>query len=285
MPMSARIAWISLRADRSACRRTTTEPESTDSRPLMQRSIVDLPEPDGPAMTIASPAPIERSISSSTRLSPKLLRTSASWTSGAAPLALRHGATLRSRPACQRKRWLTPAGGARRRWPRDVARGLLDRRRPDRRRRRRRDPLGRAVVHRPSATRSTTSRARPRPGIGPRASSRRASTSSTSRGRASARDFTPPVEILILDPARDGVLPVADYSALADVLDGRPQRQRGGHGHAAPRGHLRAARGHDGGPVGGVRGRAGRQHRRADRAHDPRRVRDRRRCCWPRGSA
>jgi hypothetical protein len=38
------------------------EPASIVSSPLMQRSIVDLPEPDGPATTIASPRSICRSI-------------------------------------------------------------------------------------------------------------------------------------------------------------------------------------------------------------------------------
>ena len=46
----------------------------------MQRSIVDLPEPDGPAITTTSPRSIVRSMPSSTRLSPKLLRTRSSST-------------------------------------------------------------------------------------------------------------------------------------------------------------------------------------------------------------
>ena len=49
-------------------------PESIFSSALTQRSIVDLPEPEGPAMTMASPRPTFRSIPSSTRLVPKLFR-------------------------------------------------------------------------------------------------------------------------------------------------------------------------------------------------------------------
>ena len=46
----------------------------------MQRRIVDFPEPEGPAITIASPRSTSRSIPSRTRLSPKLLRTCSSVT-------------------------------------------------------------------------------------------------------------------------------------------------------------------------------------------------------------
>ena len=41
----------------------------------MHRSSVDFPEPEGPAITTASPVEIERSMSSKTRWEPKLLRT------------------------------------------------------------------------------------------------------------------------------------------------------------------------------------------------------------------
>src|SRR5829696_9012731 len=66
-------------------------PESIGSSPLMQRSIVDLPDPEGPATTIASPRSILNSIPSRTRLSPKLLRTEASstrWPLAAALLSM-----------------------------------------------------------------------------------------------------------------------------------------------------------------------------------------------------
>ena len=49
----------------------------------MQRRSVDLPEPDGPAITIASPVAIDRSMPSRTRCDPKLLRTS--WISMRCP--------------------------------------------------------------------------------------------------------------------------------------------------------------------------------------------------------
>ena len=41
----------------------------------MQRRSVDFPDPDGPAMTTASPVEIARSIPSRTRWEPKLLLT------------------------------------------------------------------------------------------------------------------------------------------------------------------------------------------------------------------
>ena len=50
----------------------------------MQRSSVDLPEPDGPATTIASPRLMDRSMPSRTRLSPKLLRIPLASTSALA---------------------------------------------------------------------------------------------------------------------------------------------------------------------------------------------------------
>jgi hypothetical protein len=51
-------------------------PESTVSSPLMQRSIVDLPDPETPATTMASPLSMARSIPSRTTFAPKLFRTS-----------------------------------------------------------------------------------------------------------------------------------------------------------------------------------------------------------------
>ena len=84
MPMSARMRPIDFERGSTGRPSKRTLPASTGSRPLMHRSIVDLPEPDGPATTTASPGAIARSMSSSTRLSPKLLRTPLSSTSGAA---------------------------------------------------------------------------------------------------------------------------------------------------------------------------------------------------------
>ena len=74
-------------------------PEVSSSRPAMQRSVVVLPQPDGPSMTNSSPSPISRS-SSSTATVPSgnalcrlLTRTSA--ISAAPPRASR-----RRRGAC-----------------------------------------------------------------------------------------------------------------------------------------------------------------------------------------
>jgi hypothetical protein len=53
-------------------------PESIDSRAFMHLSIVDFPEPDTPATTMASPLLTSRVIPSRTRFAPKLLRTSVS---------------------------------------------------------------------------------------------------------------------------------------------------------------------------------------------------------------
>ena len=50
---------------------TTIEPLVGCSRRLMQRSIVDLPEPEGPRTTTTSPLCTSRSISRRTTLSPK----------------------------------------------------------------------------------------------------------------------------------------------------------------------------------------------------------------------
>src|SRR5215207_4976715 len=80
IPIWARIPWTwrSELSTFSPSKRMV--PESIGSSPLMQRSIVDLPDPEGPATTIASPRSIFSSIPSRTRLSPKLLRTEASST-------------------------------------------------------------------------------------------------------------------------------------------------------------------------------------------------------------
>src|SRR5918999_3863195 len=80
IPISARIRLTSLPARAIDFPSNRTSPSSMPSSPLMQRSIVDFPEPDGPAMTTTSPRSIVRSIPSKTRLSPKLLRTRSSST-------------------------------------------------------------------------------------------------------------------------------------------------------------------------------------------------------------
>ena len=56
-------------------------PESTGSSRFTQRSRVDLPLPLGPMMVSTSPVSTSRSMPSSTRLSPKLLRTASRRTS------------------------------------------------------------------------------------------------------------------------------------------------------------------------------------------------------------
>src|ERR1700730_19271953 len=54
---------------------TVISPASYDSRPLTQRSSVDLPEPDGPMTQTTSPWLTSSEIPSSTRLLPNDLRT------------------------------------------------------------------------------------------------------------------------------------------------------------------------------------------------------------------
>src|SRR5918994_2884381 len=80
IPISERSFAIALPAPSTERPSKRTSPSSTVSRPLMQRNIVDLPEPEGPAMTTTSPRPIDRSIPSRTRFSPKLLRIERSST-------------------------------------------------------------------------------------------------------------------------------------------------------------------------------------------------------------
>ncbi len=80
IPISARMRLTSLPAFASDAPSKRTSPSSIPSRPLMHRSMVDLPDPDGPAITTTSPRSIVRSMPSSTRLSPKLLRTRSSST-------------------------------------------------------------------------------------------------------------------------------------------------------------------------------------------------------------
>src|SRR5215207_11156403 len=62
----------------------------------MQRSIVDLPDPEGPAITIAFPRGTSRSMSSRTRRSPKLLRTRCSETSAPFSLETPDDSTIRA---------------------------------------------------------------------------------------------------------------------------------------------------------------------------------------------
>src|SRR3954454_23250684 len=59
-------------------------PESGISKPAIRRSVVVLPEPEGPSMVKNSPWPISRSTSSTAATSPNCLRSPISATSGGA---------------------------------------------------------------------------------------------------------------------------------------------------------------------------------------------------------
>ena len=107
IPISDRSCASALPAPLTGRPSKRTSPSSTVSRPLMQRSIVDLPDPDGPAMTMTSPRPIDRSIPSRTTFSPNALRIARSSTrrlSSLTPASL----ISRSEPY-----WFDPAGGLR----------------------------------------------------------------------------------------------------------------------------------------------------------------------------
>src|SRR5439155_14240520 len=62
-------------------------PSSGRSKPAIRRSVVVLPEPDGPSSVKNSPAPIARSTPSTAATSPYDLRTPTSSTAGAAGVA------------------------------------------------------------------------------------------------------------------------------------------------------------------------------------------------------
>ena len=66
---------------------TLIRPASMDSNSLMQRSSVDLPEPDGPMRTVTEPGGTTRSMPRSTCSSPKNLCRSLISTLGVAAAA------------------------------------------------------------------------------------------------------------------------------------------------------------------------------------------------------
>jgi len=70
MPMRLRSAWmVGLRLS-TRSPKARTSPPWYDSRPLMQRSTVDLPEPEGPIRHTTSPRSTRRLTPWSTRWSP-----------------------------------------------------------------------------------------------------------------------------------------------------------------------------------------------------------------------
>src|SRR5581483_11242340 len=70
MPTSRRTSSTRRRFGPSSMPSTTISPSWNSSSALMQRISVDLPEPDGPQITMRSPLPTERSMSRSTWKSP-----------------------------------------------------------------------------------------------------------------------------------------------------------------------------------------------------------------------
>src|SRR5690606_17118493 len=75
MPTSLRMASICFRSEVSSTPSTTILPAWCSSSRLMQRMVVDLPEPDGPQSTMRSPWRTERLMSFSTWNSPYHLFT------------------------------------------------------------------------------------------------------------------------------------------------------------------------------------------------------------------
>ena len=73
MPTSRRTSAMRLTSLPSEMPSTTTSPRWNGSSPLMQRSTVDLPEPDGPQITMRSPRRTVRLTSRSTLNSPNHL--------------------------------------------------------------------------------------------------------------------------------------------------------------------------------------------------------------------
>src|SRR5262249_27260368 len=73
MPTSRRTSAMRLTSLPSEMPSTTTSPSWNGSSPLMQRSTVDLPEPEGPQITMRSPRRTVRSTSRSTLNSPNHL--------------------------------------------------------------------------------------------------------------------------------------------------------------------------------------------------------------------
>src|SRR4051794_3153417 len=76
MPTLRRSAFRCTSSSRSCAPATEMEPSVMVSRPLMQRSRVDLPEPLLPIIAMTSPAFTSRLMPFSTSVVPKLLRTS-----------------------------------------------------------------------------------------------------------------------------------------------------------------------------------------------------------------
>src|ERR687896_673841 len=95
---------MDLPAPFTVCPSKRISPESMLSSALMQRSIVDLPDPDGPATTIDSPLSIARVMSSSTRLLPKLLRTWSSSTRCPLERVSMSGRSVLERPKASMRR-------------------------------------------------------------------------------------------------------------------------------------------------------------------------------------
>src|SRR5688572_8740244 len=83
MPTCWRSSRIALASPwRSGWPSTDSAPSSKDSRPLMQRSSVLLPDPLLPMMAMTSPRATVRSMPLSTSLAPKRLRSDWMWTMG-----------------------------------------------------------------------------------------------------------------------------------------------------------------------------------------------------------
>src|SRR5215204_2951600 len=86
MPILRRTASMSTSGSVTSIPPTTTFPEVGSSRRLMQRSRVDLPDPDGPMTQTTSPGSTRTSMPRMTSRRPKYLWRS--WTSMAAPSVL-----------------------------------------------------------------------------------------------------------------------------------------------------------------------------------------------------
>ena len=83
MPTSRRTASTSLMSSLSSTPSTTIVPDSCASSRLMQRIIVDLPDPEGPHTTTRSPSPTLSVTSRSAWKSPKNFETPLSSMMGA----------------------------------------------------------------------------------------------------------------------------------------------------------------------------------------------------------
>ena len=99
IPMLVRILFSSTSGAVTSTPPTTIRPAVTGSIRLMQRSSVDLPEPEAPIRQITSCSDTARSMPRSTSAFPKLLRTPSISRAGSLTLAPRTGAGGRGRPA------------------------------------------------------------------------------------------------------------------------------------------------------------------------------------------